>query len=235
MPNFDFLNADDFGKPGSRKQVDARAPRFPFWSWTITLDASNRIYCAVCLTDKALFVRSDETPSDGRATDLSRLSYEDPEVVFQQDFIRIPLASIQRFRFQVYYAWLDVIRVDGTKDTIRDFETRKTELIFDALHKRLAPGVPITAEPVRAEREIVMAVAFFLPIAITAGLLLSASLASEEGRKQMGTRHFGVMLVEAMGAPMTTLLCVAAILAGLAFIAYKVFNPRKAPTVIVRR
>jgi len=232
MPNFDFLNTDESGKSGSPKPVEVRPSRYPIWSWTFSLTGD---YYVVCLTDNALFVRSDEKTSGGRSTDLSRLNDEDPEVVFQRDFIRIPLDSIQRFRFQVNYAWLDVIRVDGSIDTIRDFETRKTELIFDALHKRLAPRAPIEGERVRMESHIVLAVAIFVPIALVAGLFLYASLASEEGRMKMGRSNFGVMLVESMGATATTMLSVAAILAGLAFIAYKVFYPPKAPTVIVRR
>lgn len=234
MPNFDFLNAGGSGNPGQPRPFNAQPPRYPIWNWTVNLSESIRIYRTVCLTDNALFVKPEDERPSTPATDLSRLAYEHPDVVFQRDYIRIPLDSIQRLRFHVKYAWLDVVRVDGSVETIRDFETRKTELIFDALRKRLAPGAPIVNEPVRVEREIVMAVAFFLPVALGAGLLMSASLASAEGRAQMGRTHFGVMLVESLGAPTTTLLCVATILAGLAFIAYKVFYPRTVPTVKVR-
>lgn len=232
MSNFDFLNADDSRKSGPPQPIEVRAPRYPIWSWTFSLSGD---YHVVCLTDNALFIRSEDQRSGERKTDLSRLSDEDPDVVFQRDFIRIPLDSIQRFRFQIYYAWLDVIRDDGSMETIRDFETRKTELIFDALHERLAPGTQIESEGVRVEREILLAVAIFLPIALIAGLLLVASLASEEKFAQMGRSHFGVMLVKSMGATTVTVLSVAAILAGLAFIAHKVFNPPKALAVIVKR
>lgn len=235
MPNFDFLNTDDSGKPGRPGPVNAGPPRYPIWNWMVNLSESIRIYRTVCLTDNALFVKPEDERPSKPPTDLSRLAYEHPDAVFQRDYNRIPLDAIQRLRFHTKYAWLDVVCVDGSVETIRDFETRKTEQIFDTLRKRLAPGVPIVNEPVRVEREIVMAIAFFLPIALVAGLLMSASLPSAEGRAQMGRSHFGVMMVESLGATTTTLLCTATILAGLAFIAYKVFYPRTVPTVIVRR
>lgn len=235
MSNFDFLNADDSGKSGPPQPMEVRAPRYPIWSWTINLSQSNGIYCVVCLTDNALFVRSEDKRPGDPSTDLSRLVDEDPDVVFQRDFIRIPLDSIQRFRFHVYYAWLDVIRDDGSRETICDFETQKTELIFEALHERLAPHAPIESEGVRVEREIVLAVAIFIPIALIAGLFLAASLASDEKLAEMGRSHFGIMLVKSMGATTVTMLSVAAILAGLAFIAHKVFFPTKALAVIVKR
>jgi len=234
MPNFDFLNADNTGNPGPRRPVDAGPPRYPIWNWTINLDASHRLYCVVCLTNDTLFVRTEHEQA-GFGCDLSRLDYEHPQAVFPQDYIRIPLASIQRIRFHPNYAWLDVVRVDGSIETIRDFETRKTQSMFVTLHERLAPRAPIEGEGVRVEREIVMAIAFFAPIALIAGLMLSTSLASDAERLQMGRTHAGVMLVESIGAPMTTLLSVAALLAGLALIAFKVFNPRKTLAVIVKR
>lgn len=234
MSNFDFLNADDSGRPGRPQPFNAGPSRYPIWKWTVHLSESIRIDRTVCLTDTALFVNPEDERPSKPPTDLSRLAYEHSDAVFQRDFDRIPLDAIQRLRFHTKYAWLDVVRVDGSVETIRDFDTRKTEQIFDTLRKRLAPGAPIVDEPVRVEREIFMAIAFFLPVALSAGLLMSASLASAEGRAQMGRSHFGVMMVESLGATTTTLLCVATILAGLAFIAYKVFCPRTVPTVKVR-
>lgn len=233
MPNFDFLNSDGSGQSQSPYQVGGRESRYPIWLWSI--DLSPREYYLACLTDHALYVGPDYKSVGERLVDITGLNERQPEAVFKKSFTCIPLHMIRRLRFDDYYAWLDVVRIDGSIETIRDFETRQTKSMFDTLRRRLAPGAPIEKEPIRNERDVVRLAAVCLPIVFIALLFLSTALGSEEARRELKQTDFRVALVNAIGAATTIVLSVAAILAGAGFAVYKYRNPRKARSITVRR
>lgn len=233
MPNFDFLNPDNSGKSRQPEPAGLREPRYPVWLWS--MDMLPREYLLACLTDDALFVRYEYKSVMERAADIAELCEREPETVLNKSVKRIPLDTIRRLRFDEHYSWLFLERSDGSTETISDYETRQTESIFATLHQRLAPDAPITNEPIRNQRDVAILAAILTTIVVVAAMFMWPALLSEESRRELGSSNFGVMLVDAIGAPATIALCLAPILTVLGFGVYKYLNPRRALTVAVRR
>jgi len=233
MPNFDFLNSDESGKSRQPEPAGLREPRYPIWLWS--MEMLPREYILACLTEDALFVRYEYKSVLERAPDIAELCDREPEAVLNRSVKHIRLDTIRRLRFDEHYSWLFLDRSDGSTETITDYETGQTVSIFATLHQRLAPGAPITNEPIRNQRDVWKLGMGLLALALVAGPFMWPALISEESRLELGSSNLGVMLVDAIGAPATIALCLAPILTVLGFGVYKYLNPRRALTVAVRR